>query len=230
VTARDIELIVVEDEGAAARACAERLVEAARAGRQIVLTGGSTPKRAYEQAAALEPDWSRAELWWGDERCVPPDDPNSNYGMAKAALLDRLREPPLAVHRIPGEAGKDEAAEEYERELDQTALDLVLLGLGPDGHVASLFPDFPTLRVTDRRVVPSEAGHEPFVDRVTLTVPALCDASSVLFLVTGESKAEAAAKAFAGDPDPSVPGSLVRAENGHTAAILDRAAASLLRD
>jgi 6-phosphogluconolactonase len=227
--ARDIELIVVEDEDAAARACAERLVEAARAGRQIVLTGGSTPKRAYEQAAALEPDWSRAELWWGDERCVPPDDPNSNYGMAKAALLDRLREPPLAVHRIAGEAGKDEAAEEYARELDLTALDLILLGLGPDGHVASLFPNFPTLRVTDRRVVPSEAGHEPFVDRVTLTLPTLCSAESVLFLVTGESKADAAEKAFAGDPDASVPGSLVRAENGRTAAILDRAAASLLR-
>jgi len=230
VKARDVELVVVEDEEAAARACAERLVEAARAGRQIVLTGGSSPRRAYEQAAGLEPDWSRSELWWGDERCVPPDAPESNYGMAKAALLDRLREPPLAVHRIRAEAGKDDAAEEYERELDVTALDLVLLGLGPDGHVASLFPNFPTLRVADRRVVPTDAGHEPFVDRVTLTLPALCGAESVLFLVTGDSKAEAAAKAFAGDRDPSVPGSLVRAENGHTAAILDRAAAALLGD
>jgi 6-phosphogluconolactonase len=228
VRARDIELIVVDDEEAAARECAQRLVEAARAARQIVLTGGSTPKRAYELAATFEPDWSRAELWWGDERCVPPDDSNSNYGMAKSALLDRLREPPLAVHRIRGELGKEEAAEQYERELDATALDLVLLGLGPDGHVASLFPNFPTLEVTDRRVVPTEAGHEPFVDRVSLTLPALCGAEAVLFLATGASKADAAAKAFAGDPDPSVPGSLVRAANGRTAVILDRAAAAAL--
>src|SRR5205807_6966192 len=152
VRARDIELIVVDDEEAAARACAERLVEAAQTGLQIVLTGGSSPKRAYELAAGLEPDWSRAGLWWGDERCVPPDHPDSNYGMAKGALLDRLRVPPPAVHRIRGELGKIAAAAEYEEELDATALDLVLLGLGPDGHVASLFPNFPTLEVRDRRV------------------------------------------------------------------------------
>jgi 6-phosphogluconolactonase len=226
VTAREIELVLVDDEEAAARECAQRLVEAARAGRQIVLTGGSTPKRAYEIAAELEPDWSRAELWWGDERCVPADHPDSNYGMAKQALLDRLREPPLAVHRILGELGKDAAAERYEEELGATAFDLVLLGLGPDGHVASLFPNFPTLEVTDRRVVASEAGHEPYVDRVSLTLPSLRGAEAVLFLVAGSSKADAAARAFAGEPDAAVPGSLVRADNGRTAAILDRAAAA----
>src|SRR5437870_8165374 len=96
--ARDVELVVLDDEEAAARAAAERLVVAARAGASIVLTGGGTPRRAYELAAEIEPDWSGAELWWGDERCVPPQHEDSNYGMAKAALLDRLERAPRAVH------------------------------------------------------------------------------------------------------------------------------------
>ena len=132
-----IDLVVVADADAAARRAAERLAEAARAGGHIVLTGGSTPRRAYELAAELEPDWSRAEVWWGDERCVPPDDERSNYGMAKAALLDRLAVPPAAVHRMRGELGRDAGAADYERELGGLAhFDLLLLGLGPDGHIA----------------------------------------------------------------------------------------------
>ncbi|MDX6479955.1 MAG: 6-phosphogluconolactonase, partial [Gaiellaceae bacterium] len=182
----DVELEVVDDP---ARVCAERLVAQARAGGSIVLTGGSTPKRAYEIAAGLEPDWSGVELWWGDERCVPPDDPRSNYGMAKAALLDRLGRQPAAVHRMA-------TVEQYNEKLASAGtFDLVLLGLGPDGHVASLFPDFPTLDVTDRDVVGSEAGHEPFVDRITLTLPRLRNAREVLFLVTGADKADAVARA-----------------------------------
>ena len=172
MSGRNVEILVFDDEGAAAAACADRLVEAARAGLEIALTGGSTPRRAYELAALREQDWSDAGAWWGDERCVPPDDDRSNYGMAREALLDRVSQPPR-VHRIRGELDPAEAAAEYERELGETELDLVLLGLGPDGHVASLFPGAPTLEERERRVVAAEAGHEPFVPRVTLTLPVL---------------------------------------------------------
>src|SRR2546428_219054 len=112
--ARDVELVVLDDEGAAAHAAAERLVEAAHAGASIVLTGGGTPRRAYELAAAIEPDWRGAELWWGDERCVPPEHEDSNYGMAKAALLDRLERAPRAGHRMRRELGKERGPDEYE--------------------------------------------------------------------------------------------------------------------
>jgi 6-phosphogluconolactonase len=224
-----VDITVVTDASEAARLGAERLAEQARAGGSIVLTGGSTPRRAYELAAELEPDWSRTELWWGDERCVPPDDQNSNYGMAKAALLDRLEREPTAVHRMQGELGRDEGTAEYRYEVaDVGAFDLVLLGLGPDGHIASLFPDFPTLDVTDRDVVGSEAGHEPFVDRISMTLPRLCATRELLFLVAGEDKADAVARALAGAPSHRTPGSLARATEGTTRAILDRAAAAKL--
>ena len=213
----DVAIEVVDDP---ARACAERLAEQARAGGSIVLTGGSTSRRAYEIAAELEPDWSRVDVWWGDERRVPPDDERSNYGMAKAALLDRLAVAPRSVHRM-------ESVEQYARELAGAGtFDLVLLGLGPDGHVASLFPDFPTLDVTDRAVVGTPAGHEPFVDRITLTLPRLRNAREVLFLVTGADKADAVAQAFAGEPSPDTPGSLVRAAYGPTRAFLDSASSA----
>ena len=224
-----VDITVVEGAEEAARLVAQRLAEQAGAGGSIVLTGGSTPRRTYELAARLEPDWSRAELWWGDERCVPPDDENSNYGMAKRALLDRLEREPAAVHRMHGELGRDAGAEEYERELAGVgAFDLVLLGLGPDGHIASLFPNFPTLDVTDRSAIGSEAGHEPFVDRISLTLPRLCATRELLFLVAGEDKADAVARALAGEPSRATPGSLARATGGATRAVLDRAAASKL--
>ena len=222
-----IDLVVVADAEAAARLAAERLAAAARAGGNIVLTGGSTPRRAYELAAELEPDWSRAEVWWGDERCVPPDDERSNYGMAKAALLDRLAVPPAAVHRMRGELGRDDGAADYERELGgRVTFDLLLLGLGPDGHIASLYPDQPTLDETVRNAVGAEARLQPFVDRITLTLPILDASRRVLFLVAGADKADAAHRAFAGEPSHSTPGSLVRGAD--TPALLDAAAAALL--
>jgi 6-phosphogluconolactonase len=224
----DVELVVVEDTAAVAEAVAQRLANAVADGRSIVLTGGKTPERAYERAAALAPDWSRVEVWWGDERCVRADDENSNYGMAKRALLDRLEAPPLAVHRIAGELGMEDAAEEYEDELGSTALDLLLLGIGPDGHIASLFPGKAALDEEARRVVGSEPGLEPWVDRVTLTLPALRAAGEILFVVSGEAKAEAVRRAFAEEPSPDTPASLVRADSGHTTAILDRAAAAAI--
>ena len=224
---RDVELVVVDDEQEVAAVVAERLARAAREGGNVVLTGGKTPEQAYKQAAKREPDWSRVQLWWGDERCVPPDDENSNYGMAKRTLLDNLERRPHGVHRIEGERGKEEAAAAYERELGDTQLDLLLLGVGPDGHVASLFPNAPTLRQR-KKVLPAEPGLEPFVDRVTLSVPTLRSAREILFLLAGEAKADAAVRAFAAEPSRDTPASLVRSSAGRTVAILDRAAAAKL--
>jgi 6-phosphogluconolactonase len=222
--AKNVEIIVADYP---TETVGERLAEAARAGGHIALTGGSTPRYAYEHAAKLEPDWTNAELWWGDERCVPQDDERSNYKLAKESLLDHVRTG--AVHRIRGELGREEGAALYEQELASLErFDLILLGLGPDGHVASLFPGEPTLDETERPVVGAEARLEPYVDRVTLTLPTLRRARVVLFLVTGESKAEAAHAAFAGDPTRAVPGSLVRATRGETIAVLDEAAAAKL--
>jgi 6-phosphogluconolactonase len=216
----DVELVVVADEQEAAALVAERLADAARDGLSIVLTGGSTPALAYEEAARRAPDWGRAEIWWGDERCVPPEHELSNYALAKRTLLDRLEHGPRAVHRIKGELGKEQAAAGYDEELDDQMLDLLLLGVGPDGHVASLFPNAPTLR-RHERVLPAEAELEPFVDRVTLSIPTLCGAGDVLFLLTGAAKG-----AFAEPPGPETPASLVRSRHGRTTAILDRAAAA----
>ena len=223
----DVELVVVEDEQELAAVVGERLARLAREGGNVVLTGGKTPEQAYKEAAKRGPDWSKVDVWWGDERCVGPDDENSNYAMAKRSLLDKLESDPRSVHRIKGELGKEEAAEAYAGELGDTQLELLLLGMGPDGHVASLFPNAPTLRQR-KKVLPAEPGLEPFVDRVTLSVPTLKSASEILFVVAGEAKADAAARAFGGEPSPDTPASLVRAESGRTVAILDRAAAAKL--
>jgi 6-phosphogluconolactonase len=223
----DVELVILDDEQGAAAVAAERLARAARDAESIVLTGGRTPELAYEEAAKREPDWSRTELWWSDERCVPPDHELSNYALAKRTLLDRLELQPRAVHRIQGELGKKEAAAAYERELDDHTLDLLVLGIGPDGHVASLFPNAPTLRQR-ARVLPAEPRLEPFVDRVTFSIPTLSSGREIVFLATGESKADAVRRAFAEKPGPDTPASLIRSREGRTTAILDRAAAAKL--
>jgi 6-phosphogluconolactonase len=224
-----IELVVLETADDVALAVAERLARAARAGGHVALTGGKTPEQAYEHAAQREPDWSNVELWWSDERCVPPDDELSNYHLAKRTLLDNLGSAPHGVHRIRGELGKERAAAEYERELGETIFDLELLGIGPDGHVASLFPNAPTLQQEETRVLPAEPGLEPFVDRVTLSLSALCSAREIVFALAGGDKADAARRAFGSEPGPATPASLVRARGGSTVAILDRAAAADLR-
>jgi len=224
-----LRLEVVADPDAAARFVAERLAEAARAGGHVVLTGGETPRRAYELAAELESDWSNVEVWWGDERCVATDDPWSNYLLAKDSLLDRLQKGPAAVHRIHGEDDPEQAASTYEEEVRGVIFKVVLNGLGPDGHTASLFPNAPTLEVRDRLVVPADPGHEPYVKRITLTIPALEHCRTMLFLATGESKTDAARRAFGDPPSPETPASLVRSALGETVAVLDTAAAAELR-
>ncbi|HSC74149.1 MAG TPA: 6-phosphogluconolactonase [Gaiellaceae bacterium] len=223
----DVELVVVDDEKVLAAVVAERLARAAREGGSVVLTGGASVELAYREAAKRERDWSKVDLWWGDERCVPPDDDESNYGLAKRALLDRIEGRPHNVHRIKGELGKERAAAEYADEIAGATLDLLLLGMGSDGHVASLFPGAPTLRQR-KAALPAEAGLEPFVDRVTLSLPRLRSAREILFVIGGASKADAVARAFAGEPSPETPASLVRADDGRTVAILDRAAAAKL--
>jgi 6-phosphogluconolactonase len=211
-----------------ARAVGDLLADRAARGGSIVLTGGSTPARAYRLAASLQPDWGAVSLWWGDERSVPPEDERSNFRLARENLLERLEAPPEEVHRIRGELPSDRAAEELDSELDGVALDLMLLGLGPDGHVASLFPGLPQLEVEDRHATSGPAGLEPFVDRVTMTMPTIRSARQIVFLVTGAEKADAAAAAFGGEITAAVPASLVRLAAIPVEVFLDPAAASKL--
>ena len=215
----DVELRVSDDP---ARACAELL---AAASGHIVLTGGTTPGRAYELAAELRDDWSGVELWWGDDRCVPPEHEWSNYGLARRTLLERVRTQPSVVHRIQGELGAAPAADLYDEELRGVVPDVTLLGLGPDGHVASLYPHAPGLAERERRAIAAEARLEPYVERVTMTIPVLESAALVVFLLEGEAKAAAAARAFGAPASEAIPGSLVRSRHGETIVLLDPPAA-----
>jgi 6-phosphogluconolactonase len=193
-------------------------------GDTILLTGGSTVGEAYEHAAALQPDWSASSIWWSDERCVPPDDARSNYLLVKRTLLEHLEHQP-EVHRIRGELQPADAAGEYEKALEGLGgFNFALLGLGPDGHIASLFPGSPQLEERERLVTSGPAGLEPFVDRVTLTLPALLSAEVIVFLVTGADKAEAVRRAFREPITPDVPASLLRRGSAPIDVYLDAAA------
>jgi 6-phosphogluconolactonase len=224
----NVDLIVLDDAEAAARRGGELLAEAAHAGGHVALSGGKSPELAHETAATLQPDWSRVELWWSDERCVPPDDERSNYGMAKRTLLDRLEMQPARVHRVRGELDPAAAATEYDAALRGVHLRLNVLGLGPDGHTASLFPHAPGLHERERLAIAAEPGLDPRVMRVTMTPPMLANADCVLFLVTGEEKANAVKRAFEEPESEATPASLIRARDGLTIAVLDRLAASRL--
>lgn len=206
----------------------------------LVLSGGSTPERLYRLLAARYREsvpWSSVEIFFGDERCVAPRNLESNYAMARVTLLSHLPIPRGRVHRMPGEVRPlARAAAQYASQIGPlptaaesrpARFDLVLLGLGPDGHTASLFPDSAALRERRRPVVGVErSGQPPYVPRLTLTVPALCSAGEVCFLVAGEEKAAAVAATLRAPPagDPHLPASLVRAR-GPTVWFLDRAAA-----
>jgi 6-phosphogluconolactonase len=199
----------------------------AAASGHLALTGGSTPKAAYERVAELRQDWTGVVFWFTDERCVPPDHEHSNFGMADRALLSRAEG--ATVHRMRGELGPDEGAAAYAAQLDEfgpEALDLTLLGVGPDAHICSLFPGDAALSERERRVVGVERpGMAPLVARVTLTLPVVSSSGQIVFLVTGEDKAEAVRRVFAGPPDPDAPGSLVE---GNVMALLDPPAAARL--
>jgi 6-phosphogluconolactonase len=223
-----VELIVLEDAEAATRRTGELLAETARAGGHIALSGGKSPEFAHETAAKLQPDWSGVELWWADERCVPPEDERSNYRMAERTLLDKLDVQPASIHRIRGEIDPAEAAAEYDAALAGVRLQLNLLGVGPDGHTASLFPHAPGLHERERLAIAAEPGLDPLVMRVTMTPPMLTNAEIVLFLVTGGAKAGAVKRACEEPQSDATPASRIRARDGRTLAVLDRAAASLL--
>jgi 6-phosphogluconolactonase len=219
----EVELRVSASADAARRGAAELLADAVARGGHIALSGGSTPGPVYQVVASLAPDWSRAELWFADERCVRPNDERSNYRLVRERLLDRLERGPGAEHRVRGELPAEHAADLYEGELRGVALDLVLLGIGADGHTASLFPNDPALEEQVRRAVPV---HRPDVDRVTLTLPVLCGAETVVFIAVGGDKTVAVRRTFAEPPSPDTPASLVRSTRGITYAFLDRDAGS----
>ena len=224
---RDVELVVVPDAEQAARTAAELLAAAARRGGHIAFSGGSTPRRAYQLAGELEPDWAAVDAWLGDERCVPPDDDRANVRLLNETLVASAARPPV-IHPVDTNLEPDEAAALYDSALIGVGFQLVLLGLGPDGHTASLFPDAPSLDERQALAVAAEAGLEPWVDRVTLTIAALETTRELVFLAVGADKADAARRAFGEPPSRSTPASLVRSAGGDTLAILDRDAAALL--
>jgi 6-phosphogluconolactonase len=207
-----------------AKEAADMLVAASG---HVALTGGSTPRFAYERAADLRDDWSGVDFWFTDERCVPPDHEHSNFGMADRALLSRAEG--ATVHRMRGELGPEDGASAYENELGEfgpAALDFMLLGVGPDAHILSLFPGDEQLAERERRVVGVETpGMAPLLPRITLTLPVVNASSQIVFLIAGEDKADACRRVFTGPPDPSTPGSLVE---GDVVALLDPAAAARL--
>jgi 6-phosphogluconolactonase len=201
------------------------LAEAASAGAHVALSGGGTVGAAYDVAARTRPRWRDVHVWFGDERVVPPYDPRSNFRLVRDRLVDRLEAPP-EVHRVRGEQPAEEAAALYDAALEGVTLDLALNGIGADGHTASLFPGAPALDERERRAVAAEAALEPFVPRVTLTPPVFAAAGVLVYLVTGAEKAEAARRAFAAEPSPETPASLVRGRI--TIALLDPAAGAAL--
>lgn len=236
-----------DDAGGVTAAAATQFRKAATAALaahgafRVALSGGSTPRPLYELLAA-EPHrsaiaWKRVDFFWGDERPVPPGHPDSNFGMVRAALLDEVPADPARIHRIEAErADRDEAARAYQAEIagvfgvpadgSPPAFDLVLLGLGPDGHTASLFPGTAALAETTRWVV-AQSSPGPHDNRVTLTAPILNEARRVIFLVAGASKASALAAVLEGDSNPQRwPAQLIRPTHGELLWLVDRAAAA----
>lgn len=217
---------------AAAAALAEALVAAIRkrGACRFALAGGSTPQPVYAALAApplsQQVDWKKVHVFFGDERCVPPDDPASNYRMAHAALLDQVKIPAAQVHRIEGERPAAEAARAYAQTLGKEPLDIALLGLGDDGHTASIFP---ATRESSARVMATSSPVPPLL-RVSLTTAALSEARQVFFLVSGAKKAARVAEVFAqlGDDAPPLPAARVRPSTGKLVWFLDADAASLV--
>ncbi len=237
------EIEVAPDSSSLAERAAEEFVrlagEALRTGSRftVALAGGSTPQRMYIRLAGAQVDWRGVHVFWGDERCVPPGHSDSNYRMADEALLSQVIIPTGNIHRIPGELPAEEAAQEYEEELHRffgnttPRFDLVLLGLGGDGHTASLFSGTPALLEKERWVaaVSHSVPPPPLVDRVTLTLPVLNAAAQVIFLVSGADKAERLAQVLYGPSQPDLLlAQAVKPVNGAVRWLVDQAAAAKL--
>jgi len=225
---------VLRDPDELAAAAAGEFARAAGSSRgtfRAALSGGDTPRALYERLAA-EPlrsrvPWARVEFFFGDERCVPPDHPDSNYRMAREALLARVPVAPERVHRVPTELPPEEAARRYAEEVRGPRFDWVFLGLGADGHTASLFPG---AAAVGERSAPAVAvwSEERKSHRVTLTRPVFDAAAKVVFVVAGAGKAEAVRRVLEEPPSEALPASLIRPESGELLWLLDAAAASRL--
>ena len=241
----DPQIKVLPDANAVAREAAERIVELSEAaietgGRfSIALSGGSTPKALYQLLASAQYppqiDWPNVDVFFGDERCVPPDHADSNYRMAREAMLSKVPIPGDNVYRMRGEApDPNEAAKEYGEMLKEKfgndgGLDLILLGMGPDGHTASLFPNTKALGETKHRVM---ANHVPKLNawRLTMTAPFINRAHEVMFLVTGQEKAAVLSEVLEGPRDPErLPSQLIQPQRGKLTWLLDAAAAGMQR-
>jgi 6-phosphogluconolactonase len=216
--------------GRAASLIARQLREAleARGAAHLALSGGGTPSRTYELLARELDRWDGIEVWFADERCVPPEDSESNYRLARETLLDPAPVPAEQVHRMAGELGPEQGAARYaealqERLGERPTLDVIVLGIGPDGHVASLFPGAATLDAgAGATALGVHDSPKPPPERITLSLELLRAARSCVLLATGASKADAVS-AMLGEPTRHVPASLLRRER--LSAILDDAAA-----
>lgn len=210
------EFTVLDTPEAAAEAGAKAIALALENGaRTLALAGGTTPERCYELLAEMEVEWGKVTILFGDERCVPPDHPDSNYRVAREKLLDKVS--PATVHRMPAELGPDEGAKEYAQTIaNLVPLDLVILGVGEDGHTASLFPNHPILKATGL-VAGIKNSPKPPPERVTLTLETIQAAKQVIVLATGKGKAEAVALAKRGE----VPSGMIAGAQW----LIDRAAA-----
>ena len=233
------ELVILPDPEAVTQTAAKRIlalssaVLATQDRFSVAFSGGSTPRRLYEILAAPpfseQVPWERVHVFWGDERCVPPDDPGSNYHMARESLLDHVPMPAGNIRRVHGEMEPEAAAQAYVRELSGffdapwPTFDVVLLGMGEDGHIASLFPGSRALSETTHPVVGVTADYQNRpARRVTLTPPAINSARQVIFLVTGAEKANTLRAVLEGPYQPQVlPAQIVRPTEGHLVWLMD---------
>ncbi len=244
--ANNVELEIFPDTAAVAQAATDLFIRSARQaiathGRfDVALSGGSTPKAMFALLAAppydKQVDWTKVQLFWGDERCVPPDHPDSNYGVANALLISKVGAPATNVHRFLTEQGDPEQiADQYAAELKQhfelrdgewPRFDLIYLGMGPDGHTASLFPHTAALHITDR-LAATNYVEKLNAQRLTLTAPVINAAALVAFLVAGPDKADALHQVLEGQPNPDTyPSQMIAPQHGKLYWLVDQAAAA----
>jgi len=241
------DLQVLPDKTLLAQAAANYIVDLAnrailsQGSFSLALAGGSTPRMVYSLLAEEALDWERIHLFWGDERCVEPEHSDSNFRMVRETLLDHIHIPEQNIHRMRAELPPEKAAVDYESELrahfekqfridDQYTFDLILLGMGEDGHTASLFPGSPSLEESERWVAAVEHDQPPppLVTRISLTLPVINAARQVTFLVTGANKAARLKQVFMTPPSPqsALPIQHVQPTNGRVRWFLDQDAAS----